>query len=236
MLADTAAPDTAMAVALIPPDDDRVPFPAVDTAAREPNGLLAVGGNLGPQRLLDAYQQGIFPWFGPGEPILWWSPDPRCVLFPERLHLSRSLRRTLNRGRIRVTRNADFAGVVRGCAEPRAGSPGTWIVPAMIEAYIELHRLGRATSFECWQGDALVGGIYGVHLGHVFFGESMFSRVADASKVALVHTARADDIALVDCQLSSPHLQRLGAEEVARRRFVALLSEHGATGRRHAAG
>lgn len=225
-----------MAVALIPPEDDRIPFPAVDSAAREPNGLLAVGGNLGPRRLLDAYQQGIFPWFGHGEPILWWSPDPRCVLFPEHLHVSRSLRRTLNRGRVRVTRNADFASVVHGCAEPRAGSPGTWIVPAMIDAYIELHRLGRATSFECWQDGALVGGIYGVHLGRVFFGESMFSRVTDASKVALVHAAAASDVELIDCQLSSPHLERLGAEEIPRRRFVALLAEHGATGRDHAAG
>ena len=225
-----------MAVALIPPDDDRVPFPAVDSAAREPNGLLAVGGNLGPHRLLDAYRQGIFPWFGEGEPILWWSPDPRCVLFPERLHVSRSLRRTLNGGTIRVTRNADFPAVVQGCAEPRPGSPGTWIVPAMVEAYIELHRLGWATSFECWRGGELVGGIYGVHIGRVFFGESMFSRVTDASKVALVQTAAADDIALIDCQLDSPHLARMGAEEIPRRRFAALLAEHGATRRDQATG
>ncbi len=225
-----------MAVALIPPDDDRIPFPAADQAATNPNGLLALGGNLGPRRLLDAYQQGIFPWFGDGEPILWWSPDPRCVLCPERLHVSRSLRRTLNRDRVRVTRDADFAGVVHGCAAPRQGSPGTWIVPTMIDAYIELHRLGYATSLECWQDGHLVGGIYGVKLGRVFFGESMFSRVTDASKVALVHTAAAPDVGLIDCQLSSPHLEHMGAEDIPRREFVRLLARHGASGRGDAVG
>lgn len=217
-----------MPVALLPHDDDSVPFPAVETAAREPNGLLAVGGSLRPRRLLDAYRHGIFPWFGHGEPILWWSPDPRCVLFPARLHVSRRLRRTLNRGVFTVTRNRDFEAVVHGCAEPRAGSPGTWIVPAMIDAYIELHRLGYATSFECWAGDGrLVGGIYGVHLGRVFFGESMFSRATDASKVALTATVAARDIELIDCQLANPHLERMGAEEIPRPRFRALIARLG---------
>lgn len=213
-----------MPIALLPHDDDSVPFPPVDTAAREPNGLLAVGGSLRPRRMLDAYRQGIFPWFGHGEPILWWSPDPRCVLFPDRLHVSRRLRRTLNRAVFTVTRNQDFEAVVRGCAEPRAGSPGTWIVPAMIDAYIELHRLGYATSFECWRDGRLAGGIYGVHLGRVFFGESMFSRATDASKVALAATAAAADIELIDCQLSNPHLERMGAEEIPRPRFHALIA------------
>ena len=218
-----------MPVALLPHDDDGVPFPPVDTAAREPNGLLAVGGSLRPRRMLDAYRNGIFPWFGHGEPILWWSPDPRCVIFPGRLHVSRRLRRTLNRGVFTVTRNRDFEAVVHGCAEPRAGSPGTWIVPAMIDAYIELHRLGYATSFECWHEGRLAGGIYGVHLGRVFFGESMFSRATDASKVALTATAAATDIDLIDCQLSNPHLERMGAEEIPRSRFRALIARLGVT-------
>ena len=217
-----------MPVALLPPDDDTVPFPAVATATREPNGLLAVGGSLRPRRLLAAYRHGIFPWFAEGEPVLWWSPDPRCVLFPGEFHVSRRLRRTLNGGRFTLTRNADFAGVVHGCAEPRRDSPGTWIVPAMIDAYIELHHRGFATSFECWQEARLVGGIYGVHLGRVFFGESMFSRVPDASKVALAATAAAADIGLIDCQLSSPHLERMGAREIPRARFLELIARHGA--------
>lgn len=218
-----------MPVALLPPDDDSVPFPPIDTAALEPNGLLAVGGSLRPWRLLDAYRQGIFPWFGHGEPILWWSPDPRCVLFPERLHVSRRLRRILNRAEFGITRNQNFEAVVHGCAEPRSGSPGTWIVPAMIDAYIELHHLGYATSFECWRDGLLVGGIYGVHLGQVFFGESMFSRETNASKAALTATAAAKDIDLIDCQLSNPHLESMGAEEIPRSRFRALIARYGAT-------
>lgn len=218
-----------MAVALLPAEDDTVPFPPVAGAARMPNGLLAIGGSLRPRRLLEAYRHGIFPWFSEGEPILWWSPDPRCVLFPERLHVPRSLRRTLNRGTFTVTRDADFDGVIRACAMPRPGSPDTWIVPAMIEAYRELHRLGHARSFECWAEGELAGGIYGVHLGRVFFGESMFSRRSDASKVALLHVARAADVALIDCQMPSAHLARLGAESIPRARFVDLLERLGAT-------
>lgn len=212
-----------MTIALLPDDDDTVPFPPVESAARTPNGLLAVGGSLRPRRLLEAYRHGIFPWFSEGEPILWWSPEPRCVIFPERLHLPRSLRRTLNRGTFEVTRDADFDGVIRGCAAARPGSPGTWIVPAMIDAYRELHRLGHARSFECWAAGELAGGIYGVHLGRVFFGESMFSRRSDASKVALLHVARAADVALIDCQLPTPHLARLGAECISRTHFLRLL-------------
>ena len=216
-----------MPVALLPPDDDDAPFPPVDAAARVPNGLLAVGGSLRPRRLLAAYRAGIFPWFGEGEPILWWAPDPRCVLFPERFHVSRSLRRTLNRGTFAVTRGRAFDAVVAGCAAPRPGSPGTWIVPEMAEAYRELHRLGCATSFECWAGGELAGGIYGVRLGRVFFGESMFSRRSDASKVALHAVARCGEFALIDCQLPNPHLERLGAETIARTRFQRLLRRFG---------
>ena len=214
-------------VVLLPADDDSVPFPPVGRALREPNGLLAIGGNLGPRRLLQAYSAGIFPWFAAGEPILWWAPQPRCVLFPGDFHVSRSLRRTLNRGTFEVTRDRDFAGVIRACAAPRRGSPGTWIVDSMIDAYIELHRLGHATSCECWRDGQLAGGIYGVQLGRVFFGESMFSRVNDASKVALLEIARSPDVELIDCQLDNPHLLRLGATRIPRERFGALLARHG---------
>ncbi len=216
-----------MPVVLLPPDDDSAPFPPVENAAQVPNGLLAVGGSLRPERLLAAYRNGIFPWFGEGEPILWWSPDPRCILFPESMHVARSLRRTLNRGHFTVTRDRDFAGVIAGCAEPRPGSPGTWIVPEMRAAYLELHRLGYATSFEAWSDGALAGGVYGVQLGAALFGESMFSRRADASKVALLHAARAPGIDLIDCQLPNPHLMRLGAQNIARSRFLDLLTELG---------
>lgn len=216
-----------MPVVLLPPDDDSVPFPPVETAAQVPNGLLAVGGSLRPQRLLAAYRNGVFPWFGEGEPILWWSPDPRCVLFPECMHVSRSLRRTLNRGQFAATRNADFTGVITGCAEPRAGSPGTWIVPEMRTAYLDLHQRGHGVSFEVWHNDELAGGVYGVQIGQVFFGESMFSRRTDASKVALLHAARDPGIDLIDCQLPNPHLMRLGAENIGRARFQELLAEFG---------
>ncbi len=214
-------------VALLPEDDDTVPFPPVSYALREPNGLLAIGGNLRPRRLLQAYRHGIFPWFARDEPILWWSPDPRCVIFPGDFHVSRSLQRTRRRLRFEVTRDQAFRDVVRACARPRPKSPGTWIVPSMVDAYLELYRLGCATSFECWQEGELVGGIYGVHLGRVFFGESMFSAMSDASKLALWHVAEADDVALIDCQLENPHLQRLGATRIPRERFLHLLAEHG---------
>lgn len=217
-----------MPVNLLPPDDDFVPFPPVERAAKVPNGLLAVGGSLRPERLLQAYRRGIFPWFGEGEPILWWSPDPRCVIFPERMHVSRSLRRTVNKDLFEVTRNFDFAGVMRFCAQPRRDSPGTWIVPEMIDAYQHLHELGYAESFEVWADGELAGGVYGVHLGRVFFGESMFSRRTDASKIALLHIARENDVALIDCQLPNAHLMTLGAENISRARFRRLLGEYGA--------
>lgn len=216
-----------LSITLLPHDDDTVPFPPVEYALREPNGLLAVGGNLKPRRLLQAYRRGIFPWFARDEPILWWSPDPRCVLFPDDFHVSRSLHRTRRRGHFRVTRDTAFDQVIRACAQPRSRSPGTWILPSMMDAYRELHRQGYATSTECWEGDELVGGIYGVQLGSVYFGESMFSHRDDASKIALWHVAEQPDVELIDCQLENPHLRRLGATTIPRRRFLHLLSRLG---------
>ncbi|MGE5153985.1 MAG: leucyl/phenylalanyl-tRNA--protein transferase [Bdellovibrio bacteriovorus] len=202
-------------------------FPSVDRALRRPNGLLAAGGDLSPERLLSAYRRGIFPWFGEGDPILWWSPDPRTILPPSQIRISRSLRKRLRRRLLGVTMDLSFGEVIRACSAPRdAESAGTWIVPPMIRAYEALHRLGWAHSVEVWQGDRLVGGLYGVALGRVFFGESMFSRVDDASKVALVHLCerlQSWDFGLIDCQMRTDHLISLGALEVPRRQFVSLL-------------
>ena len=202
----------------------------------EPEGLLAVGGDLSSERLLAAYRLGIFPWYGPGDPILWWTPDPRLVLFPGRMRVSRRLARTLRSGRFTVRTDTAFQEVIAACAAPRRDGEGTWLGPEMRAAYIRLHELGHAHSVECFRGDALAGGFYGVALGRVFFGESMFSRERDASKVALAALAeRAPDlgIELVDCQVTSAHLLSLGAEEIPRARFQLLLAEliAGAPGR-----
>ncbi len=203
-----------------------IAFP--DPALAEPNGLLAVGGDLSPERLLTAYAEGIFPWYDERTPILWWSPDPRLVLEPERLHVSRSLQRTIRRGTYRVTADTSFERVMRGCAErERPDQDGTWITPDMIEAYVRLHRLGFAHSFEAWHGDTLAGGLYGVSLGAVFFGESMFADLTDASKVAFVSAMeimREKGIGLVDCQVRTDHLVSLGAHEIARRVFLDRLA------------
>lgn len=202
-------------------------FPPVTRALREPPGLLAAGGDLSPQRLLAAYARGIFPWFGEGEPVLWWSPDPREVLFPAEFHCSRSLRRTLRRGVFNVTENQAFAAVIAACAAARADTHGTWITAAMQAAYIELHRQGAAHSVEVWSGTELVGGLYGVRCGRVFSGESMFSRRDDASKAALawlVERCPTRGIALIDCQMPSAHLRSLGSRPLARERFVELLT------------
>ncbi len=203
----------------------RFPDPAL--AEQEPNGLLAVGGDLSAERLLAAYRLGVFPWYGDRQPILWWSPDPRLVLFPRDLRVSRSLRRTLRRNLYEVSLDRDFGGVVRGCAAPRPAGDGTWILPEMQRAYVRLHQLGHAHSVEVWQGATLVGGLYGVAVGCAFFGESMFSRATDASKVALVHLARHLDLwhyELVDCQVYTPHLASLGAVEIARADFQERLA------------
>lgn len=210
----------------LPVDDDRVPFPHPDTALDDPDGLLAVGGSLTARRLMAAYRAGIFPWYTQGQPVLWWSPNPRAVLFPDRIKVSRSLRKTLRRGRFRVTMDRAFQQVIRACAAARGEREGTWITPAMAAAYTHLHVSGHAHSVEVWQDDQLVGGLYGVALGRAFFGESMFSRVSDASKVALVHLAGQLcrwGYGLIDCQVESAHLASLGAESIPRRDFLGLL-------------
>jgi leucyl/phenylalanyl-tRNA--protein transferase len=200
-----------------------------DPSLAEEDGILAVGGDLSPGRLLQAYELGIFPWFNEGSPILWWSPDPRLVLYPEELHVSSSLARTLRRGTYRVTADTAFGQVIRGCARSeRKGQDGTWITDEMIGAYEELHRLGYAHSFEAWSGDTLAGGLYGVSLGGAFFGESMYSDRTDASKVAFVRSIelfRRSGIELVDCQVRTEHLVRLGAREIPRTDFLDRLSD-----------
>jgi len=204
------------------PPNPAAPFPDPALAETEPNGLLAVGGDLSPERLRNAYRLGIFPWYSEGQPILWWSPDPRLVLQPGDLRVSRSLRRTLRRDVFSVSIDRDFAGVIRACAAPRPDADGTWIVPEMIGAYERLHALGLAHSAEAWRDGELVGGLYGVAMGQVFFGESMFSRASDASKVAFVHLVQrlaAWGYTLVDCQVYTAHLASLGATETPRAAF-----------------
>lgn len=206
---------------------DTPDFPPVGQALAEPNGLLAAGGSLAPEWLLAAYQRGIFPWYCAGEPILWWSPDPRLLLIPSQLRISRSLRRTLVRHRFEVRFDTAFAQVVAACAEPRNPTAGTWITPEMQAAYIQMHELGHAHSVETWSDDELVGGLYGIALGRVFFGESMFSRRTDASKVALAHLARyleSANCAVIDCQMTTAHLLSLGAQEVPRADFCTQLA------------
>ncbi|MBX2823822.1 MAG: leucyl/phenylalanyl-tRNA--protein transferase [Gammaproteobacteria bacterium] len=216
-----------MPIQILAPDDDTTAFPPVENALIEPNGLLMAGGSLSPQRLIAAYRSGIFPWFEEGEPILWWSPDPRCVIWPDKLVIRRSLAKTLRRGHLEVTRNVAFAEVMRQCAKLRPGSTGTWITPDMIRAYQKLHLYGIAQSTEIWQDDKLVGGLYGISLGGVFVGESMFSEVSDASKVALVHLAQSCDYQLIDCQLETPHLLTMGAENIPRHDYLGLLERYG---------
>jgi leucyl/phenylalanyl-tRNA--protein transferase len=201
-------------------------FPDVSEALDDPAGLLAGGGDLSPERLIEAYRRGIFPWFSSGQPVLWWSPDPREVLFPHEIHVSRSLQRQMRRTPFRITENMAFPRVVSACAEPRDAIGGTWITPEMQSAYCELHRLGVAHSIEIWSGDALVGGLYGVRTGAVFCGESMFSRASNASKAALAWLAGvAPDrgIGLIDCQMPSAHLRSLGSRPLPRAQFLEWL-------------
>jgi leucyl/phenylalanyl-tRNA--protein transferase len=193
---------------------------------RDPNGLLAAGADLSPRRLLDAYANGIFPWFGEDDPLLWWSPDPRMVLFTNELHVARSLRRTVKSGRFQVTLDVAFRDVMHACGEPRAGQDGTWITPEMIEAYTNLASRGFAHSVEAWEDGALAGGLYGVVIGRMFFGESMFARRSDASKVAFVQLVRQLErwgIPMIDCQMSTNHLASLGAREIPRSEFLDRL-------------
>lgn len=204
---------------------DRLVFPPPDLAS--PEGILAVGGDLTPERLLLAYRMGIFPWYCEEEPILWWSPDPRCVLFPGDIRISRSMRQLLRKPSLEITFDRHFTGVVGGCRAPRKGLGGTWIHDEVAEAYGRLHALGYAHSVEVWQEDLLVGGLYGVSLGRCFFGESMFSTVSNASKAALITLARrlqSAGFVFIDCQMPSEHLQSLGARLIPRPLFLDLLA------------
>jgi leucyl/phenylalanyl-tRNA--protein transferase len=208
-----------------PPDS----FPPVNLALREPDGLLAAGGDLSVERLLAAYRRGIFPWYSRGQPILWWSPDPRTVLFPQEFKVSRSLAKSARNRGFEARFDEDFAAVIAACGDPAFRPDGTWITAEMQRAYIELHRRGIAHCVAIWQHGQLVGGLYGVQLGRVFFGESMFSRVSDASKFALkVLSERLleTQVAVIDCQMATPHLLSLGARLIPRAEFVALLEEH----------
>ena len=211
------------------PQDGPEWFPPLEQALEEPSGLLAAGGDLSPARVLAAYRRGIFPWYSPGQPVLWWSPDPRAVLFPEEFHCTHSLAKTLRNGGFSYSLDRDFAAVIDGCAAPRAASPGTWITSDMRAAYLQLHALAHAHSIEVWRDGALAGGLYGVRLGGVFFGESMFSRARDASKAALAHlvaVCRRNTLAVIDCQLPSRHLTSLGSRTIPRTQFQGLLREH----------
>ena len=213
-------------VTWLSPQDAPEWFPPLEQALDEPAGLLAAGGDLSPARLLAAYEKGIFPWYSPGQPVLWWSPDPRAVLIPEEFHCSRSLAKTLRNGGFSLTIDEDFVSVIDCCAAPRPHSLGTWITSEMRAAYVELNRLGYAHSIEARRAGQLVGGLYGVRLGGVFFGESMFSGERDASKVALaqlVAVCRRNSIELIDCQLASRHLESLGSRILPRVQFQAML-------------
>lgn len=204
-------------------------FPPVEFALREPSGLLAAGGDLRPERLLAAYRRGIFPWYSHGQPILWWSPDPRTVLFPSEFKVSRSLLKTIRKRGFEARFDTAFKAVMVNCGDPALRPEGTWISNDMLTAYQRLHQLGFAHSVETWLDDQLVGGVYGVRLGKVFYGESMFSRVTDASKFALKtlcdHLIK-QQVAVIDCQMSTPHLVSLGAREITRREFVELLRRY----------
>lgn len=221
-------------IPLLGPTD---PFPPAESALAEPNGLLAAGGGLGIARLIEAYAHGIFPWFSEGDPVLWWCPDPRMVLDVDKLHVSRSLGRRLRKRDYRVTADRAFADVLRECASPRVDQAGTWLVPAMLRAYARLHQAGAAHSIEVWVNDELAGGVYGVALGRMFFGESMFSRRTDASKIALAYlTAQLErwQFPILDCQMQTSHLASLGAYNMPRREFLTLVErlvkEPGKTG------
>lgn len=208
---------------------DSLDFPPLNKALHEPNGLLAAGGDLQPERLIQAYRHGCFPWFQDGQPILWWSPDPRTVLLPDELHISRSLGKLLRQGRYQVTFDQAFADVIRACAAPRSYAAETWITTPMQQAYLELHKRGFAHSVEVWSAGELVGGLYGLAMGQLFFGESMFSRADNASKVGfatLVERLKSWGFVLIDCQMPTEHLLSLGARSIPRATFADYLSQH----------
>lgn len=213
---------------MIPWLDACDPFPPVDRALLRPNGLLAAGADLSPERLLDAYRHGVFPWYSEGEPLLWWSPDPRMVLFPAELRVSRSLRKTLRNRPFQVRADTAFRDVMQACAAPRSTQAGTWITAEMIDAYCALHEAGYAHSIESWSGDELAGGLYGVAIGSMFYGESMFARTTDASKIALVYLVRElqhRGYGMIDCQMATAHLASFGARQIPRREFMRKLGE-----------
>lgn len=210
-------------------DRNDLSFPPLERALAEPNGLLAVGGDLRIERLINAYRHGCFPWYQDGQPLLWWSPDPRTVLFPDELHISRSLAKVIRQQRYRVTFDHHFAGVINACSGPRAYADGTWITQPMREAYIELHRQGYAHSVEVWQEDQLIGGLYGLAMGKLFFGESMFSQRDNASKVGFAHLVQRLKhwgFVLIDCQMPTNHLISLGARSISRTEFRHYLKEY----------
>jgi leucyl/phenylalanyl-tRNA--protein transferase len=203
------------------------PFPPVERALEAPNGLLAAGADLSVPRLVQAYENGIFPWYSEGQPVLWWSPDPRMVLAPSELRIPRSLKKRLAKRDYEVRADTAFEDVIRSCAAPRTGQEGTWITDDMMEAYTSLHRAGHAHSVETWIGGELAGGLYGVELGRMFYGESMFTLAPDASKIALVHLARhlaRRGCGLIDCQMATAHLARFGAREIPRAEFMLKLA------------
>lgn len=209
-------------------DDPPEAFPEIESAFDIPDGLLAAGGDLSPERLLYAYRHGIFPWYDSGQPILWWSPDPRCVLRPHEFHASKRLRRSLSRSKLEVSFNQAFSAVIAACAEDRIGQQGTWITDDMADAYSQLHQQGWAHSIEIWQENRLAGGLYGLAIGRAFFGESMFSRQTNASKAAMLALCQQmvlNDFEILDCQVESPHLVSLGASLMPRNEFAAVLRQ-----------
>ena len=213
---------------MIPWLDPKQPpcFPDTSLALNEPNGVLAAGGALSVDWLIAAYRLGIFPWFSDDEPILWWTPAPRTILLPSHFHLSKSLRKLIRKKIYRITQNLAFPSVIRHCAETCEDQAGTWIVDPMINAYLDMHEAGHAHSIECWDADGqLVGGLYGISLGGVFFGESMFSRADNASKLCLHHLIHSGSYQLIDCQMATAHLMSLGAIEIDRDRFESMLNQ-----------
>jgi leucyl/phenylalanyl-tRNA--protein transferase len=206
-------------------EDSDYQFPDVSTALTEPDGLLAVSERLTPELVLTAYKHGIFPWYSAGQPVLWWSPNPRCILYPQKFHVSRSFKRTLKNNPFQIKTDSAFSEVMLACAAPRTKQSGTWITDTMLAVYCQLHEAGYAHSIECWHDGRLVGGIYGLILGDIFFGESMFSRMENASKVAMHHVCTRIQPYLVDAQVYSEHLHTLGAEVIARDEFTRLIQQ-----------